>query len=73
MEIDYAATYQIPWLEAWLQSVWLQVGQACLREALLAGLDNCESAKLLLQGHTACYHGKLKIFQPCKKEWRYPS
>lgn len=37
MEIDYAVTSQIPLPRAWPHGVWLQVGQACLRDALLAG------------------------------------
>lgn len=37
MEIDYAVTSQIPLPRAWPHGVWLQVGQACLWDALLAG------------------------------------
>lgn len=37
MEIDYAVTSQIPLPRAWPHGVWLQVGQACLRDALLPG------------------------------------
>lgn len=46
MEIDYAVTSQIPLPRAWPQSVWLQVGQACLRDALLAALEKGQSAGL---------------------------
>lgn len=35
MEIDYAVTSQIPLPRPWPHGVWLQAGQACLRDALL--------------------------------------
>lgn len=73
MEIDYAVTSQIPLPRAWPQSVWLQVGQACLRDALLAALEKGQSAGLPLQCHTASYHSKWKrITHVGRKEWRYP-
>ncbi len=46
IEIDYAVTSQIPLPRAWPQSVWLQVGQACLRDALLAAVEEGQRAAL---------------------------
>lgn len=74
MEIDYAATSQIPLPRAWPQSVWLQVGQACLRDALLAALEKGQQVRLPPQGHATCYHSKWeKITQTGRKEWRCSS
>lgn len=58
MEIDYAATSQIPLPRAWPRCVWLQVGQACLKDALLPALEKGQSAGLPLQGHAAHYRGE---------------
>ena len=44
MEIDYAVTTQIPLPRAWPQCVWLQVGQACLRDAPPAAPEKGRSA-----------------------------
>lgn len=74
MEIDYAATSQIPLPRAWPQSVWLQVGQACLRDALLAALGKGQQVRLPPQGHATCYHSKWeKITHTGRKEWRCSS
>lgn len=67
-KIDYAVTSQIPLPRAWPHSVWLEVGQACLRDAPLALLEKGQSAGRPRRGHTASHRGKWTRNHSCLQE-----